>query len=102
MNKISNPKVEVSNDKNMNEKDYLNLCLSYLKDLEKNLTICLTEASNEKLYKTIYDIFENINKLQRKIYNLIFKYGWYELEKLNKTQINNQYNKLLKEFETLQ
>lgn len=101
MTKISNNKIEVTNGVNMNEKDYLILCLSYLKDIEKNLCIALTEASNEKLYKILYKMFENISGLQRKVYELAFRCGWYELESLDNKKIDTKYQKLLKEFNSL-
>ena len=101
MSKISNKKIEVSNGTSMNEKDYLTLCLSHLKDTQKNLCIALTEASNEKLYKIIYKMFENISMLQRKVYEIDFRCGWYELESLDSKKINDKYKKLSQEFNLL-
>ena len=33
--KIKNEKIEVSSGSNLNEKDYLNICLAELKEMEK-------------------------------------------------------------------
>ena len=49
-NKITNPKTEVPKGMALNDKDYLNMTLSLLKDMEKNYAISLTEASNENLF----------------------------------------------------
>ena len=50
-NKICNTKKEVPTGIELNDKDYMTQFLSILKDLEKNMTVALTEASNEKLYE---------------------------------------------------
>ena len=49
-NEIKNEKVEVPTGISLNDKDYLNSLLSTLKEITKNYTISLTEASNEVLY----------------------------------------------------
>ena len=46
-NKISNTKVEVPKGTEMNDKDYINSVLSSLKEMSKNYTLAMTEASNE-------------------------------------------------------
>jgi hypothetical protein len=40
----------INNGIDLNDKDYSNLLLSVLKEMEKCMCICLTEASNEFLY----------------------------------------------------
>ena len=99
--KIKNEKIEVSNGSNLNEKDYLNICLAELKEMEKNLCTAMTEASNENLFKKINKMFLEIVTLQRKVYDIMFKFGWYELECSDTKKINDKYNNLLKDFESL-
>ena len=72
-NKISNPKTEVTTGIKMNDKDYLNCLLTCLKDMTKNYTIAMTEASNESLYKSYNSTFQELIKLQRKAFELAFK-----------------------------
>lgn len=100
-NKICNPKTEVSSGTNLNDKDYLNSVLSLLKDMEKNYTVVLTEASNEYLFNKYEEIFDKIKMLQRETFELAFKKGWYVLEKADDTKINEKYNTLNQEFNDL-
>ena len=93
-NKISNPKTAVSKGINLNDKDYINELLSCLKEMEKNLTIANTEASNENLYNEYKQICEEISSLGRRTYEIMFKNGWYELEKAQNEKITEKYNML--------
>ena len=89
-NKILNPKTEVSKGINLNDKDYTN----ELKEIEKNLTIAKTEASNENLYNEYKQICEEISSLGRRTYEIMFKNGWYELEEAQNEKITEKYNML--------
>lgn len=100
-NKISNPKTEVPKGTSLNDKDYANELLSCLKEMAKNFTIVKTEASNETLYSEYKEICEKIFSLQRNLYELMFRNGWYELEKAETTKINEKYNMLNTEFTDL-
>lgn len=100
-NKISNPKTEVSTGIKMNDKDYLNCLLTCLKDMTKNYTIAMTEASNESLYKSYNSTFQELIKLQRKAFELAFKKGWYSLEKAETNKIDEKLNMLSKEYPDL-
>lgn len=93
-NKILNPKTEVSKGINLNDKDYINELLSCLKEMEKNLTIAKTEASNENLYNEYKQICEEISSLGRRTYEIMFKNGWYELEETQNEKITEKYNML--------
>lgn len=100
-NKICNPKKEVPTGVTLNDKDYLTHLLSMLKDYEKNISVALTEASNEKLYKEFLLIFDTISTFQRKCYELMFKYGWYTLEPASSNKINTLYKSLNAELKNL-
>ncbi len=95
-NKISNKKVEVPKGIEINNQDELTILITFLKGLEKNMTVALTESSHEELYNRFKKMFDNIALMQRKIYELMFKYGWYSLEGATKTKIDT----LLKELNT--
>ena len=98
---IKNPQIEVPNGINLNDKDYINSLLSDIKEMEKNLTIALTEASNEMLYQTYKKMFDNYALLQREIFELMFRKGWYILEKAESQKISNKYQLLTQEFNNL-
>lgn len=100
-NKISNSKAEVPTGIKMNDKDYLNCLLTCLKDMTKNYTIAMTEASNESLYKSYNSTFQELIKLQRKAFELAFKKGWYSLEKAETNKIEEKLNMLSKEYQDL-
>ena len=100
-NKISNPKTEVPTGIKMNDKDYLNCLLTCLKDMTKNYTIAMTEASNESLYKSYNSTFQELIKLQRKAFELAFKKGWYSLEKAETNKIDEKLNMVSKEYQDL-
>lgn len=100
-NKISNPKTEVSKGKTLNDKDYLNSALSLLKNMEKNYTMSLIEASNENLFSKYEEMFNSIKELQREVFELSFRKGWYELEKVPVNKITEKYNTLNTEFNDL-
>ena len=100
-NKISNPKIKTPTGLKMNDKDYLTCLLTILKDLEKNYVIAVTEASNEHLYQSYFNTLESLSTLQRKVYELMFKNGWYSLEKVEDTKINEKYQMLSQEYQDL-
>lgn len=100
-NKICNPNTEVPNGTKLNDKDYLNSTLSLLKDMEKNYVMVLTEVSNEYLFSKYNNMFDNIKNLQRDVYELMFKKGWYILEKAEENKITEKYNTLNQEFTNL-
>lgn len=100
-NEIKNPKVEVKTGIALNDKDYIGSLLSCLKEMNKNYTVALTEASNEQLYQEYKDMFLEYSKLQRDVYELMFRKGWYVLEKAEENKINQKYQTLNKEFSEL-
>lgn len=97
-NIIKNKKEEVSNGIELNDKDYLNSINSTLKEMVKNYSVVLTEASNENLFKVYKKKFDNIITMQRQTFELIFEKGWYILEKAEKNKINNKFSTLNQEF----
>ncbi len=100
-NKISNEKVPVEGGVELNDKDYINSVLSTLKELVKNYAVSLTEASNEILYSKYKTMFDEYSSLQREVYEIMFRFGWYELEKSDNNKINEKYNMLNQEFTKL-
>lgn len=100
-NQISNPKVEVPTGIACNDKDYLNSLLSCLKEMSKNYVMAMTEASNESLFEKHKQVFLTLISLQREVYELMFRKGWYSLEKSNTQKINQKLQMLSKEYQDL-
>ena len=97
-NKVQNPKTEVPANSNMNDRDFLNDILESEKNMSVNYTYALNEASNEELFKRIYDMFIHIKETQRNLFELSFKKGWYTLEKAEENKINEENNTLSNMF----
>lgn len=100
-NEIKNPKTEVPTGLNINDKDYLNELLSTLKEMCKNYALVMTEASCETLYEQYKNIFLQYSKLQRDVYELTFKKGWYVQEKAEQNKIDKKLQTLTEEFNSL-
>ena len=101
-NQVSNPKKEVPKGKQLNDKDYMNSLLSSLKELVKNYATSLTEASCETLYAQYKEMFLEYSNLQRSVYELMFRKGWYSLEVADTNKINSKHQMLNQEREDLQ
>ena len=97
-NQISNPKVGVPTGISLNDKDYISSLLSTLKQLVKDYAVVLTEVSNETLYNEYKEMFNTYSSLQREVYELMFRKGWYVLEKSDANKISNKYQTLNQEF----
>ena len=100
-NKINNPKQEVPTGIKLNDKDYATALLSCLKEMVKNYSVSLTEASNEILYNEYKTMFDEYTSLQREVYELMFRKGWYSLEKAETQKIDSKYQMLNQEFNDL-
>lgn len=100
-NQIKNEKVNVPTGKTLNDKDYMNSLLSSLKEIVKNYATALTEASNEFLYNEYKNMFDIYSKLQRDVYELMFRKGWYVLEVADQNKINSKFQTLSQEFTDL-
>ena len=97
-NQISNPKTEVAKGTKLNDKDYMNSLLSSLKEMVKNYSVALTEASNETLYSEYKTMFDEYSKLQREVYEIMFRKGWYSLEKAEQQKLDTKYQTLNQEL----
>lgn len=100
-NKITNPKTETPTGINMNDKDYITCLNSTLKEMTKNYSTAMTEASNESLYTSFNSTFQELSKLQRETYELMFQKGWYSLEKAEPQKITEKLQTLSAEYQDL-
>lgn len=87
-NKVTNPKVEVPQTKDMNDENYLNDLLESLKNMVNNYSYALNEASNRTLYDVIKTIFDETSNLQRLFFDYAFQRGWYCLERAEQQKLN--------------
>lgn len=99
--KISNPKVEVPKGMSLNDKDYLGDLLAALKCIEKDYVVAMTEASNEHLYESYRIMFWDLSKMQREVFELMFRKGWYSLEEAQNMKIEEKAQMLGAEFSSL-
>ena len=97
-NQIQNQKTEVPSGIKLNDKDYLNSLLSCLKEMVKNYSVVLTEASNENLYRTYKEMFNKYIELQREVFELAFRKGWYVLESAENNKVSDKYTTLNQEY----
>lgn len=100
-NQIKNTKTEVEAGTKLNDQDYLNSLLSCLKEMVKNYSIALTEASNENLYNVYKEMFDKYINLQREVYELAFRKGWYILEVAESQKVSDKYLTLNKKYNDL-
>ena len=100
-NEIKNPKTEVPSGIKLNDKDYMNSLLSTLKEMVKGYAVVLTEASNETLYQKYKEMFDIYCNLQREVYELMFRKGWYTVEKAGANKVNQKFQTLNQEYNTL-
>lgn len=100
-NEISNPKTEVPKGMQLNDKDYMNALLSTLKEMVKGYALVLTEASNENLYNQYKEMFDEYANLQREVFELMFRKGWYSLESAQQQKITTKYQTLKQEYTDL-
>ena len=97
-NQIQNTKTEVPSGVKLNDKDYLNSLLSCLKEIVRNYAVVLTEVSNENLYNTYKTMFDKYSGLQREVFELAFRKGWYVLETAEANKVSNKYLTLNSEY----
>ena len=100
-NKISNPKKEVPNTKNMNDKDYITTILNLEKAIVKGYATALTEASNEVLYNKYKEMFDAYISMQRDVFEFMFRMEWYKLEKADNNKICEKQQMLIQELNSL-
>lgn len=82
----------------MTDKEYIMDTLDTLKSLSVNMTYAMNEASCDKLYKAYYDMFKNINKETKEVFDLAYKLGFYKLESEEEKKIKSAIQTLSKEL----
>ena len=101
-NQVLNPKVEVDKGVALNDKDYITCLNATLKEMSKGYVTAMTEASNESLYEVYKTAFDEISALQREVYEIMFRKGWYVLEKAEAQKISQKSQTLAQEYQDLE
>ncbi|MBQ8193670.1 MAG: spore coat protein [Bacilli bacterium] len=99
--KICCEEVTVPQELEMNDRDLLNDILYSQKQITVNTITALTETSNIVLHDEIEKIFEDVEKLQRKSFELAWNKGWYTLEEVGVTKIKESITNLNTKLEEL-
>lgn len=99
--KICCEEVTVPQELEMNDRDLLNDILYSQKQITVNTITALTETSNIVLHDEIEKIFEDVEKLQRKSFELAWNKGWYTLEEVGVTKIKESLTNLNTKLEEL-
>ncbi len=99
--KIENPKTEVPEGMEMNDKDRLGVILSLEKNMSNNYAIALDEASNSYLYEDIFTLLEDTKDAARECYDVSFRLGWYSLEEEDQQKIDEKIQCLEKQLQSL-
>ncbi|MFT4412911.1 spore coat protein [Fredinandcohnia humi] len=89
-NQVKNPKTTVPKTPAMNDRDFLNDMLATEKYLTAAYSTALNEMSHDGLYQDIRAIFNETQDCQRELYNLMFKNGWYKLEKEDSQKVQQK------------
>ncbi len=85
----------------MSDKEYIMDTLDTLKSLSVNMTYAMNEASCEKLYKEYYNMFKEINKETKEVFDLAYKLGYYTLESEEEKKIKSSLKTLSQELESV-
>ena len=101
-NIVKNEKQQVPSGINLNDCDLLNNALTTEKNESNNYSVVLNEMSNDFLYSDLFDIYKETQDFQRKLFNLLFKNGWYELEKAEQNKISQKYNEYNQKYNDIQ
>lgn len=90
-NKIQNPKTEVPQTPEMNDRDFLNDMLTTEKYMTDSYSTAMNEASHQDLYNDISLIFNETQNVQRDLFNLMFEKGWYSFEAANQQAVDQSF-----------
>ncbi|AEB25479.1 MULTISPECIES: spore coat protein [Bacillus] len=91
--KITNPQTPVPNTAQMNDRDLVNELLTTEKYITTSYCTALHELSHESLYQDIQAIFDESQKAQRRLYDVMFQNGWYSIEAADTQKLQQSYQK---------
>ncbi|MCM3217110.1 spore coat protein [Niallia taxi] len=89
--KVQNPEKQVAKTPQMNDRDFINDLLATEKYMTASYSTALNEASNEVLYQDLLSIFTETQNMQRELYDLMFREGWYKLESADQQKLQQSF-----------
>ncbi|MBU9722187.1 MULTISPECIES: spore coat protein [Bacillaceae] len=89
--KIKNPKTQVPETPQMNDRDYINDILTTEKYMTSSYSTALNEASHEALYSDVEQIFNETQRCQRELFNLMFEKGWYSFDAVQEQELSQSF-----------
>lgn len=82
----------------MTDKEILMDVLENEKNMTTNMVYALNEASHEKLYNELFNIFEGVSESAKELFALAYDLNYYQLEAEKKTKIEKTTQKLNQEL----
>lgn len=82
----------------MTDKEILMDVLENEKNMTTNMVYALNEASHEKLYNELFNIFEGVSESAKELFALAYDLNYYQLEAEKKTKIEKTAQKLNQEL----
>ncbi len=79
-------------DANVNDRDRMNDLLAQEKYLTSSYNVAMYEASHDALHRVIKENFDTCQRMQRQLYNTMFKKGWYKLPVADAESVTQTYN----------
>ena len=77
------------------------ILLELEKNMVKNYSIAITEASNDELCNEFSTLFADAKQAQRQLYNYSLSKGWYQIEQAQQDKINQEQQKLQPKLSSL-
>ncbi len=84
----------------MSDKEIIMDALETEKNMAVNMTCALNEASHEKLYNELFNMFEEISEAAKNLYAIAYNLNYYNLESEKSTKITKACEKLNQELIT--
>lgn len=76
------------------EQDNIMILLELEKNMVKNYSVAITEASNDELCNQFSTLFDESKQAQRQLYNYSLSKGWYQIEQAEQNKIQQEQQKL--------
>ena len=76
------------------EQDNIMILLELEKNMIKNYSTAITEASNDELCNEFTKLFDDAKQAQRELYNYSLSKGWYQIEQEEQNKIQQEQQKL--------
>lgn len=83
----------------MTDKEFIMDLLETEKNLTVNMVYALNEASNDSLYKELFEMFKEISKTTKDLFTFAYNKGFYQLEAEQTKKIKDAIKTLSQELE---